>query len=160
MMRIRHNGKRLLTIIFATGCMALALLWPQWQDELRAQNKTCPPQATITLTGNTMKEMRGVTCEVALALSGSFGPCSSEKRGNEEACRQYCMQGEARCEGETTTPAEAETVGCTERTETFGVTAGPPGFEVIGEVSTPIATITCGGVVTDCGCIDSSFIFQ
>ena len=34
---VRHNGKTLLMITLALGCMALVLLWPKWRDELHAQ---------------------------------------------------------------------------------------------------------------------------
>jgi hypothetical protein len=46
MKRIDHNEKTLLIMTLAIGCMALVLLWPQWRDELRAQQYE-EPQAIL-----------------------------------------------------------------------------------------------------------------
>ena len=50
MMSIRHNLSRTLTRIFAVICVALALLWPNWRDELLGQSYYYYYYYTVTAT--------------------------------------------------------------------------------------------------------------
>jgi len=48
MCEVRANFKGVMTIVLAFACAILAILWPRWKDELRAQSYYFHPETVIT----------------------------------------------------------------------------------------------------------------
>lgn len=40
----RISAQKMITVTLALACVALTVVWPQWRDELRAQQDYCEPE--------------------------------------------------------------------------------------------------------------------
>jgi hypothetical protein len=82
---IKHNGKTLIATL-ATGCVALALLWPGWRSELQAQIYLEPiplSNGTRDCACNCVEQGNSRSAVVTYTTQSDEFDC---KKANGEAC--------------------------------------------------------------------------
>jgi hypothetical protein len=111
----RINGKIPLVTTLATGCVAMALLWPQWRDELRAQEY--PVQENINQQQGAIYTSGRYCCmtEMTCTGQGTNRVCTGMNCTliENDTQAQLCG-GEVRtCKGEGYSPTKGTVKDCT-----------------------------------------------
>jgi hypothetical protein len=90
MKRVRHTARTILMTTLVIGCMALALMWPQWRDEVRAQisagpscNCNCSILSVAICTTSNCADYNG-----GMLNEGTDGQCrlSGCRKGANSSC--------------------------------------------------------------------------
>jgi hypothetical protein len=103
MTRVRHKGKTMLLITLALGCLALVFLWPQWRNELRAQESEPEEEAVTPVTTVCL-------CRCSPSPPGNPVQCYDDDAfKSDDACR--LKSSRSNC-GDSKAPTDSFVINC------------------------------------------------